>query len=295
MTEETSEAKTIKTTEEAIKQVETKEDGSYEIDIEEVGNYKIAVTKDGYLSYTVTGIEVKAGDIIELENYDLIAGDVIESGQIEIDDLVKINENYGEIIEEGNKEEKGIYDLNEDGVVDKLDRNILKKNYVKKAETVKWVNPNEVTVMSLRRAVDYILPISCEYVISSEYGERIHPITGEESFHSGIDIVGEHHTEILAVAGGEVTYAGVQSGYGNCIEIKHEINGETIYSFYAHLSRIDVEKGEKVEQGEVIGLEGGEPGVDENAGNSTGHHLHFELRTKSGSGNSINPRKYIEF
>ena len=137
--------------------------------------------------------------------------------------------------------------------------------------------------------------MTCEYVITSEYGERIHPITGATSFHSGIDIVGEHHTEILAVADGEVTYAGVQSGYGNCVEIKHIVNGETIYSFYAHLSRIDVTVGQTVSQADVIGLEGGNPESDPNPGTSTGHHLHFELRSASGSGNSLNLNNYIEF
>ena len=121
------------------------------------------------------------------------------------------------------------------------------------------------------------------------------PVTGEKKFHSGIDISGTWHTEIYSVLEGEVTYAGVQSGYGNCIEIKHIVNGETIYSFYAHLSRIDVKLGDTVSQGEVIGLEGGDPGLDANPGTSTGHHLHFELRSASGSGNSIAPTKYIDF
>ena len=108
------------------------------------------------------------------------------------------------------------------------------------------------------------------------------------------DLVGEHHTEILTIADGVVTYAGVQNGYGNCVEIKHNINGKTLYSFYAHLSKIEVKVGQKVEAGEIIGLEGGAE-TDPNHGTSTGHHLHFEIRTASGSGHSINPNDYIEF
>ena len=72
-------------------------------------------------------------------------------------------------------------------------------------------------------------------------------------------------------------------------------NGETIYSFYAHLSRIDVKEGEKVTQGQVIGLEGGDPTTDDNPGSSTGHHLHFEIRKASGYGNDIDPNKYLQF
>ena len=97
----------------------------------------------------------------------------------------------------------------------------------------------------------------------------------------------------MSIADGEVTYAGVQKGFGNSVEIKHVVNGETIYSFYAHLSKIDVQKGQKVKHGETIGLEGGDPKTDQNVGNSTGHHLHFEIRKASGYGNDIDPTKYI--
>ena len=70
---------------------------------------------------------------------------------------------------------------------------------------------------------------------------------------------------------------------------------ETIYSFYAHLSKINVKAGESVKQGQVIGLEGGDPESDSNPGNTTGHHLHFEIRKASGYGNDLDPTKYIEF
>ena len=59
-----------------------------------------------------------------------------------------------------------------------------------------------------------ILPIECDYVITSPYGERVHPVTGVVSRHTGIDLGGKHHTEIFAVAEGEVTFAGVQKAFG---------------------------------------------------------------------------------
>ena len=144
---------------------------------------------------------------------------------------------------------------------------------------------------------DFILPINGEYKISSEYGERIHPVTGEKKLHGGIDIVGEHHGEILSVADGVVTFAGEQSGYGYCVEIKHIVNGETIYSFYAHMSKLNVSLGNKVSQGSVIGLEGGAE-EDPGHGTSTGHHLHFEMRISScinGTPERVNPREYLKF
>lgn len=285
---------------EIIKEVETNEDGSYEIDIEEIGTYDIKVTKSGYLSYTVKNIEMTAGRVVDIGEYNLIAGDVVETGEIEIDDLVTLNDNYGVNITEENKETKSIYDLNEDGIIDTLDRNILKANYGKIAESIEWENPNAISIQTLESQIevkenkqDFILPMECDYVVTSEYGYRTHPTTGEYKKHTGIDISGIHHTEIFAVAEGEVTFAGVQTGFGNCVEIKHIVNGETIYSFYAHLSQINVQVGDKVSQGDIIGLEGGDPDSDPNPGYSTGHHLHLEIRAASGYGNDVDPTKYI--
>ena len=292
-----------------VKQMETEEDGTFNITIEESGKYDLVACKDGYLNYKVTGIEVIKGEETILDEHKLIAGNVVKNSeestleeQIEIDDLVALNNNYGEIITDEDKETRAIYDLNEDGVVNKLDRDILKKNYGKKAETIEWVNPNNATrrlmiSSSIKTTSEqsFILPITCNYTITSNYGTRKHPTTGIVKKHTGIDIAGTHHTEILAVADGEVTFAGVQNGFGNCIEIKHIVNGETIYSFYAHLSKINVKSGDKVKQGEVIGLEGGDPESDPNPGNSTGHHLHFEIRKASGYGNDVDPTNYIKF
>lgn len=292
-----------------VKQMETEEDGTFNITIEESGKYDLVACKDGYLNYKVTGIEVIKGEETILDEHKLIAGNVVKNSeestleeQIEIDDLVALNNNYGEIITDEDKETRAIYDLNEDGVVNKLDRDILKKNYGKKAETIEWVNPNNATrrlmiSSSIKTTSEqsFILPITCNYTITSNYGTRKHPTTGIVKKHTGIDIAGIHHTEILAVADGEVTFAGVQNGFGNCIEIKHIVNGETIYSFYAHLSKINVKSGDKVKQGEVIGLEGGDPESDPNPGNSTGHHLHFEIRKASGYGNDVDPTNYIKF
>lgn len=127
-------------------------------------------------------------------------------------------------------------------------------------------------------------PIPIEGTVTNSYGNG----------HTGIDIQGEHRGNIIAIEGGVVTFAGLQNGYGNCVEIKHtDENGKTFYSFYAHLYEIDVKLNDKVKQYDVIGKEGGQPGVDSNAGNSTGHHLHFEIRTASGYGNDINPASYI--
>ncbi len=79
----------------------------------------------------MTNVLVKDGETIAINDIYIYAGDLDENGEIEIEDLTNIIENYGEITQD-NKDEKGKYDLNEDGIVNKLDRNILKeKNYGK--------------------------------------------------------------------------------------------------------------------------------------------------------------------
>ena len=140
-----------------------------------------------------------------------------------------------------------------------------------------------------------IVPLQTNYTITSEYGYRTHPTTGEYKKHTGIDISDGKRSEVLAVGEGEVVEAGTTNAWGNYVEIKHEENGETLYSFYAHLSQVNVEKGQKVKQGEVIGLEGGNPAEDPNPGNSTGRHLHFEIRTSPEYGADVDPNEYIKF
>ncbi len=104
------------------------------------------------------------------------------------------------------------------------------------------------------------LPIEAEYGyrVSSEFGYRTHPISKIYKLHSGIDIVGKVHGNILAIENGEIIWAGLRGAYGNCVNIKHiSQDGTEFYSFYAHLSRIDVTQGQTISQGQVIGLQGG--------------------------------------
>jgi murein DD-endopeptidase MepM/ murein hydrolase activator NlpD len=104
--------------------------------------------------------------------------------------------------------------------------------------------------------------------MSSGYGIRVHPITKDKKAHKGIDYAAPTGTPVRTVGDGVVEFAGMQRGYGNVIEIKHRADMTTVF---AHLSRIDVKKGQKVEQGDKIGAVG-------STGFSTGPHLHFEFR-----------------
>lgn len=116
--------------------------------------------------------------------------------------------------------------------------------------------------------------------ISSGFGIREDPINGTESFHKGIDFPIPRGTPVLASEDGTATYAGVNGGYGNFIEIDH---GEGLTSRYGHLSGISVHVGDKVSRGDVIGASG-------STGRSTGPHLHFEVRQDNVP---VNPAYYI--
>lgn len=106
--------------------------------------------------------------------------------------------------------------------------------------------------------------------VSSGYGMRFHPITGQQKAHLGVDYAAPTGTPVRTIGDGIVTFAGVQRGYGNVIEISHKNQQSTLY---AHLSRIDVRKGQQVAQGDEIGAVG-------STGASTGPHLHLEFRDK---------------
>lgn len=118
--------------------------------------------------------------------------------------------------------------------------------------------------------------------ITSEFGTRADPFTGEQKFHAGIDIGAAEGTPVGAAGAGEVSMAGWYGGYGNAVMIDH---GNGLQSLYGHLSAIMVSVGDLVTQLQTIGLVG-------STGNSTGPHLHFELRQ---DGTPIDPSALFGF
>lgn len=116
--------------------------------------------------------------------------------------------------------------------------------------------------------LSYLPPLKNSIEIISKYGKRYHPILKKRSFHSGVDIKCKAGTEVLSISEGVVVKAGYDKGYGYHIIIKHKDNIETLY---AHLSKINVKKGQSINLNESIGLSG-------RSGRATGAHLHFEMR-----------------
>ena len=77
-------------------------------------------------------------------------------------------------------------------------------------------------------------------------------LLGKQSFHTGIDLAGAWHSNIISVLDGKVVFAGVSGGYGNCVKIEHNYKDETIYTLYAHLAEIKVYEGQEVKQGNIM-------------------------------------------
>lgn len=123
-------------------------------------------------------------------------------------------------------------------------------------------------------------PSAASHYISSYFGMRMHPIYNYMRMHNGIDIAAAGGTNILAAESGTVIEATYNSGYGNYIVIYH---GNGVSTLYAHSSRLIASVGDYVSRGQVIALVG-------TTGNSTGNHLHFEVRI---NGTPTNPLDYL--
>ncbi len=119
-------------------------------------------------------------------------------------------------------------------------------------------------------------------VITSHFGERVDPVTGEDGhFHKGLDLAGAKGEAVDAVAAGIVTQAGVHAGYGNLVEINH---GNGYVTRYAHNERILVKIGQSVVRGQEIALLG-------STGRSTGPHVHFEVLH---NGKPVDPISFVK-
>jgi murein DD-endopeptidase MepM/ murein hydrolase activator NlpD len=113
--------------------------------------------------------------------------------------------------------------------------------------------------------------------VTSSFGMRMHPIMQTWRQHQGVDYGAPSGTPVRSVGDGVVDLAGWQNGYGNVVQVKHSNDRTTIY---AHLSRIDVKKGQRIDQGTQLGAVGA-------TGWATGPHLHFEFKVKGQQQNPL--------
>jgi len=136
------------------------------------------------------------------------------------------------------------------------------------------------TITLGKDAPKFIYPHSDPYPVSSGFGMREHPVTGGQKMHNGIDFSAPGGANILAVADGQVSFAGDMGGCGNAVEINH--SGGYL-SKYCHASKVLVQKGQSVKAGTPIALVG-------TTGTSTGNHLHLGIKL---NGQYIDPKKVI--
>lgn len=116
--------------------------------------------------------------------------------------------------------------------------------------------------------------------VTSSFGPRISPFTGQRAIHDGLDIGASPNAPVYAPAGGHVAAAGFDAKMGNVVALDH---GYGIETQYGHLSKILVKPGQRVKRGDVVGLVG-------STGLSTGPHLHYMVKVSS---RPVNPQRYI--
>ena len=121
-----------------------------------------------------------------------------------------------------------------------------------------------------------------EAPVTSPFGVRIHPTTGVETFHYGVDLGAAEGEKILCAAPGEVIEAGESPDYGNYLVVRHS---ETIYTVYAHCAEVLPHVGDTVSASQAVATVGA-------TGNVTGPHLHFEIRNGE---TWLNPAEFLEF
>jgi murein DD-endopeptidase MepM/ murein hydrolase activator NlpD len=123
-------------------------------------------------------------------------------------------------------------------------------------------------------------PVAVDYRETSGFGQRIDPFNGRPTFHSGLDMAAFERAPVVATSPGVVVYAGVRSGYGNCVEIDH---GHGFKTRYGHLRDIQVQRGERVAIGQRVGSMG-------STGRSTATHLHYEVWFR---GRAVDPVNFL--
>ncbi|MBO4816610.1 MAG: peptidoglycan DD-metalloendopeptidase family protein [Clostridia bacterium] len=232
--------------------------------------------------------------VSELTSYDIELLEFVENKKNEIEQNKKILDEQRKDLE--NKERTAAKTK-----IALSNTKVLRQNYISKLsqeeqdlqakidEYNSKINSIETEIRSLAKIINFgedysggpmKWPIAGHYNITSNYGMRVHPITGVYKLHTGVDISASMGTEFTAIANGVVVKAEYNSAYGNMVIIDH---GGGVQTLYAHGSEIVAQLGQVVNAGDVI-LKVGSTGY------STGPHAHFEVRV---NGNPMNPLDYV--
>ncbi len=159
-----------------------------------------------------------------------------------------------------------------------IDMENIREEIKKTVETVGEIKD----YLRLQRDIYFATPkqLPVEGAITSHYGKREHPRSGEYEFHSGIDISASPGSPVRATADGIVSFSGWGGSNGRLVVLEH---GFGFTTFYAHNKSIIVTVGQKVKRGDILGYVG-------STGNATGPHVHYEVWK---DGRPVNPKKYL--
>lgn len=200
---------------------------------------------------------------------------------VNIDSIFKrIYTNNEQSVEKGNENQVNINSIEENNdsedimFVNTISAEILKTSYVK--------NKKMSTEDYIKSICDFNLPVKGR--VTSRYGKRTSKYKNVSNNHTGIDIAANLGTDIISAIDGKVIEVSSEGNYGKHLKIE-SISDKNIITLYAHCSKITVKEGENVKKGDKIAEVG-------NTGNTTGAHLHFEIRYEN---KYINPENIMEF
>lgn len=246
---------------ENIEKIEITENPEYELKLvektKEEDESKILVALQRQLEITYKYYEIALNnETIECVN------DLETAKQIVEDIKEKSNEEINLIINE--KTTKDIDEMNTN-TLEIAKENIIKKLNIDTTEEISNINGIKIATLPITGT------ISSRYGVSSSI---------RSSKHTGLDIAAQKGTPIKVIADGKVTFAAQSGSYGYLVKVDH---GNGVETWYAHTSKMYVTVGEEVKAGDVIAAVG-------STGNSTGPHLHLEVRI---NGEHVNPQKYL--
>lgn len=197
--------------------------------------------------------------------------------------LIELNANKEKLIEETEK-----YEQLEAELSDQIAKKEQEYNEARAAEIAaqqqqqqqQQQNNGSTSDAPVNTGESFLYPLAYYGVVTSSYGYRVHPITGNYSMHNGVDLAVNQGTAIYATKSGTVTTATYNYAYGYYVTINH---GDGFSSLYGHMTHYTVSEGQYVSKGEIIGYVG-------STGYSTGPHLHFTVYY---NGSTVNPMSYL--
>ena len=165
---------------------------------------------------------------------------------------------------------------------DQMERTLISEPVIDTTPATEFEIPSPDQVDESIHSLPFKYSAPLKGKVTSGFGYRVHPISKETTFHYGVDIAASLGDTIKSFAAGTVTEVGTGTINGKYVKVDH---GEGYWTRYCHLSKISVKKGDKVALGEKLGEAG-------TTGQSTGVHLHFEVRWKD---KLMNPADYLSF